>query len=112
MSKNALKIDNEKSPVGGIDINIEEGLLFCCGLSSSLIYHYRIEDVNDPVNQIKTLTIQASYISQVATFRGAPNPTVTKYNSLRKELYVGHKHGVLSVYQIETLQNGPVCKKF
>ena len=49
MSKNAVKIDNHKSAVGGIDIDLDEGYLFCCGLDSALVYHYRIEDVNDPV---------------------------------------------------------------
>ena len=100
MSKQCIKIDKKR--VGGISMYFEHSIFFLVCPESGQVCYYKIEDPADP----------SSYVSQVAVFPGGPKPISTCYNPKKHELYVGHANGCLSVYELGSFQDGPICKLY
>ena len=91
-----IKVENKKA-LTSLDIHVELGLVFICS-ETGIVYHFEIDDIGN---------LESDFTS-VNSYKGAASPLSICYWPSRKEVYVGHAKGVISVYELENLGNGPL----
>jgi len=99
MSKQIIRLETKKV-LSCIDISVEESKAFICSEDSGNVFHYDIDDIHK----------LSSEFTLVHSFCGAQKPLTIAYWPSRKEVYVGHAGGIISVYELKNMNSGPLCK--
>ena len=99
MTKQMIKL-GKKHAIRGFDVDWENGRMFVADHDNGCIHQYSIQQPISP----------DSLIEEVSTFTGTAGPRVVKWWEDREEIYVGHKNGKMSVYELDNFTSGPICK--
>ena len=85
-----------------MDFNFQEGLLFFANFDTGMMFKYEF-----------TLPLKVcSKSSLSASFKGKKACKAIKYYSKRKEVYLGHSNGYMSVYSGDRFELSTlICKK-
>lgn len=99
MSKQVVKTSS-KGSIRGLDINLENGKLFCSCFEDGYVHFFNIA---------KPITAE-SHIEKIRSIKGFEKPRNLLWWEERQELYVGHAGGIIAVYKLDAEVPGPVCK--
>lgn len=79
-----------KGPIRSMQVDLEEGILFCSTYKDCSLHIFRLTNTTSPEARIEKLK----------TLFGSPNPRCIAYWKSRKEVWVGHKDGLVSVFSL------------
>lgn len=98
-AKQVVKI-GKKNTIRGLDVDFENGKCFLADYDDGTIFYYNF----------MTPTSATTPLEMINSWKGPPKPRVLKYWPERNELYVGCADGRMSIFQMETVNQGPICK--
>lgn len=88
--------------IRGLEFDVANKRLYCTCHDDGYVHAFRVVDPSDPEGRIEKIT----------SVKGAPHPRVVRWWEDRQELIVGHQEGLISFYNFEVNQNGPIyCSK-
>lgn len=99
MVKQVLRLE-KKGTIYGMVINVNDAQLIVSCYDDGYVYSY---DIEQPITASSKFELSES-------FKGPAKPLQMAYWEQRKEVYVGHKNGMVVCYKLGGIETGPVCK--
>jgi len=100
-AKQVVKI-GKKHTIRGLDVDFKAGKCFLADYEDGTIFYYNF----------MTPTSATTPLEMINSWKGPPKPRVLQYWDERNELYVGCAGGRMSIFEMESVNQGPICKGF